>query len=147
MKYLFLLLLISCSHNGTDTGNAGLMPVNAPLNSLVSPQICERLNTCRGLDISTCSQALLTAPNMSQTLGVSASAYPNYSDILRAVAFYGLVVDNDALADCQTAISDLSCSDPLVTGAYSSSSPTNFNALYRLLLSSSQCSSFLSGAD
>ena len=146
-SFVIMLLWISLVGCGTDSGNPGIISdtTSEPIaQDYVGEVICEKLAQCDSVNTSTCRSSLLSAAGITAHLGLDPLAYTTLGDALRAGTNGQLRVDSAELNSCQNAIAALACSSSLVTSAYSSSQPADFNQTYILLSAGSSCSQFLS---
>jgi hypothetical protein len=153
MKQIFAILLIfilaGCNGSqGTNTGNPTIETSNPNFGTdgrngvvKINETICAKIQSCESLNTSsynTCLNQLPTAAGFTDEIDLN----PPYADLseLRTASENGQFNFNEtSLSQCLTAITNLSCSDPLLTSAYSSSQPNIFTKGYFLFRASTQC--------
>ena len=149
LLFVSFALLSGC---GTDTGNPGEKPASGidepqTIDASLGYRLCERISTCRGADQIACESQIRSSSGITAALSLDPQKYPDLSAAMNGVLNKELVVIDANLASCQTAISELSCNDPIVTASYNTSFPTDFDNAHHLLDASPDCSSAIKGRD
>ncbi len=139
MGALLLGLSSGCGQTGsaptgtTDVTGVGVY-TSTPQNLVDA--ICAVAAQCDGADSSACLSGILSQTNIPTALGLSAG----FGTVQQMLNEYsnGLISQNVAYANqCLTDLQALSCSSAAVTGAYSSSAPSNWSNLANMIPTSS----------
>lgn len=150
MKSLFavvlLLFIVSCNGQGTNTGNPdkdadGSMPNSELLNPVdkIVSTLCTRIQTCYpSANVTTCTLQIPSLVGFTDELNFN-PPYTNLSELKTDYSNGAVTVNDTALTSCLGSISQLACSNSLMTTAYSTSQPTNFATLFYLFRASTQC--------
>lgn len=141
---VFLIFIVSCSGQGTNTGNpdvyAGVPTTgtSSPVDSMIST-LCSRVNTCfPSASISTCSAQIIVAGGFTDEISFN-PPYSTLTDLKSAYTAGSITMNETALSSCLGSISQLACTNSLMTSAYAASQPINFSKLYLLFRTSTQC--------
>jgi hypothetical protein len=132
---LFCALASGCG--GTETGN----PTNNKTNNNpisvsegLLDTICSKLAQCQGLGHDACLSGVKASSSIDTEIGL-ASGFGTFQSIIDAEKAGTITGDRTAAGQCDTAISNLSCSSTEVTGAYDPSSPSDFSAIHQIVTS------------
>jgi hypothetical protein len=143
---LFILVSASCSpSNGTNTGNPGATnPPSNPASGTVSGKLvsdlCVQIASCyTGADSTACENQITALSGFTAPLGSPANTYSTMSDLAQAEVSQTVSVNQQNFTDCQTAISQLSCSSSLIVQSYSQSNPSAYNSANVLFQASPSC--------
>lgn len=121
---------------GTETGNCdpaltgstdGAMTPTRPAVELRNA-LCSKLAECHTeLAVTDCQLGLNAVANIDTEIGVAGGTYATYEDLIDDEAAGNLTGDATILDVCTADIAALTCSNPLVQGAWSSGDSTNFS--------------------
>ena len=141
---LLSLLLSSCHMNffGTNTGNPGI-PSNGSISlatiELVGA-VCNQVTTCfPSANFKNCYDQVWTVTGYTSQLGATASTYATMTNLLTAESNAIVAPNYINLQNCESAISQLSCTSTLVTESYSASLPSSYSQTNLLFQAKSAC--------
>lgn len=110
-------------------GAAAASSAEQILNSL-----CSKLVSCyETLTDTNCKSGMLEASNIDSELGLNEGAYTSYQAIIDAEVVGEIIVDTRSVAQCQTDIEALTCTDPSVVAAFDPDDADNFNDVFRMI--------------
>lgn len=148
MKLVFisvsLFLLIGCSGQGTNTGNPDLAAIpniggNGETVQILQTALCAKYAACFSSSSTTvCTAQIPSLANFTDEIALN-PPYATLEELEVAYLNQSFIFNKTSLDLCINAISTLSCSDPLITGSYSTSTPNDYSSIYKLFRASSQC--------
>jgi hypothetical protein len=105
----------------------------------IGSNICVKLEICFPHQANECRAKILSAKNITSSLGLVERVYPNLDSVHKAVSRKKLKLDINSVQACQDAIDSLQCSDPLVINSFDVLDPSNFDQSFNLLNSNQSC--------
>ena len=163
--FLISFSVLSCKLEGTDTGNPLVDPnqgqcgkmnksTGVQMSCVLSPipleqvwAICTKLNSCRGVDRSTCSKIVQNQPELSKELDVP---FDTYAALHSEYQKRKVAVDVPLFNSCMKAIDELDCHSSVIQNAVAidNSNPdtvlTNYSNVHSILTADPSCKSVYS---
>ncbi len=145
-RFAFLLALMlgsGCSGGGTGTDTGNPNPTDTTLSGELLDIMCSKLNECYpSLSEAQCVSAVKATSSIDTELGLD-PGFGTYQEVIDGEKAGSLVVNLVEAVQCEADIGALACSDPAVTGAYNTGSPTDLSNVNQLPASSvTHCGSF-----
>lgn len=123
LSLFFVLALVACKREGTETGNPEHMPVSGAENTAtyrIAKMACAKVTTCQALDeLEVCMAGQIFSTSYGEPLGLTVEnqSLPLWQ-IMQSELELQITPDASSAILCLNQIDDLDCSENSVVQAY-----------------------------